>query len=307
AQEGIFRSTLEGRIILANRAMAEILGYDSPEDLMAHLTDVAHQLYIDPEDRAKLLQIIEEKGMVRGYEVQQRRKDGTPVWISLTMHAVRDETGRILYYEGLDADITERKQAEERTQKALMAVVEAMVAAVETRDPYTAGHQRRVAELACAIGEEMGLSIDRIEGIRMAAMIHDLGKISVPAELLTMPRPLTDLEFAIIKVHAEAGYNILKDIAFPWPIARIILEHHERIDGSGYPQGLKDGEILEESRIIAVADVVESMASHRPYRPALGLDVALAEIAGKAGVLYDARAVTACLRLFREKGFHFSF
>ncbi|HRV42016.1 MAG TPA: PAS domain S-box protein [Syntrophales bacterium] len=303
AQEGIFRSTPEGRVFLANRAMAQILGYDSPEDLMEHLTDVTRQLYVNPEDRAKILKIIEEKGMVRGYEVLQRRKDGTPVWISLTMHAVRDETGRILYYEGLDEDITERKLSEERMKRALMAAVEAMVAAVETRDPHTAGHQRRVAVLACAIAEEMGLPAERVEGLRMAALIHDLGKISVPAELLTMPRTLTKVEFALVKTHAQAGHNILKDIDFPWPIARMILEHHERLDGSGYPQGLKDGEMLEESRILAVADVVESMASHRPYRAALGIDAALAEIEDKAGVLYDPQIVAACLRLFRERGF----
>jgi len=283
--------------------MAQILGYDSPEDLMEHLTDVTRQLYVNPEDRAKILKIIEEKGMVRGYEVLQRRKDGTPVWISLTMHAVRDETGRILYYEGLDEDITERKLSEERMKRALMAAVEAMLAAVETRDPYTAGHQRRVAVLACAIAEEMGLPAERVEGLRMAALIHDLGKISVPAELLTMPRTLTKVEFALVKTHAQAGHNILKDIDFPWPIARMILEHHERLDGSGYPQGLKDGEMLEESRILAVADVVESMASHRPYRAALGIDAALAEIEDKAGVLYDPQIVAACLRLFRERGF----
>jgi len=174
---------------------------------------------------------------------------------------------------------------------------------VEERDPYTAGHQRRVSDLARSIATEMGLPADQIDGIRMAATIHDLGKISVPAELLSMPRKLTDIEFSLIKTHSRSGYDILKDIEFPWPIARIILEHHERMNGSGYPQGLRGDNILIESRIISVADVVESMASHRPYRASLGIDAALEEIGKYSGILYDDNVVDACLRLFRDKGF----
>jgi HD-GYP domain-containing protein (c-di-GMP phosphodiesterase class II) len=149
----------------------------------------------------------------------------------------------------------------------------------------------------------MGLSQDQIEGIRMAGIIHDIGKVSVPAEILSMPRNLTDLEFSLIKTHAHSGYEILKDIEFPWPIARIVLEHHERMNGSGYPNGLTGDKLLPESRILAVADVVEAMATYRPYRAALGLSAALEEIAKNRGILYDPEAVDACLRLFREKGF----
>jgi HD-GYP domain-containing protein (c-di-GMP phosphodiesterase class II) len=160
-----------------------------------------------------------------------------------------------------------------------------------------------VAELARAFATEMNLPIDQIDGIRMAAAIHDLGKISVPAEILSKPTKLTNLEFSLIKTHAQSGYDILKDIEFPWPIAKMVLEHHERMNGSGYPNGLTGDNILMESRILAVADVVESMASHRPYRSALGIDKALEEIEKNRGTLYDNAVADACLRLFREKGY----
>jgi len=174
------------------------------------------------------------------------------------------------------------------------------------RDPYTAGHQRRVGQLAAAIARELGLPEDTMRGIELAASIHDLGKISVPAEILSKPTKLTAIEFMLLKNHAQAGFDIIKDIKFPWPIATMVLQHHERQDGSGYPQGLKGEQILLESRILAVADVVEAMASHRPYREALGIDSALQEIQRGRGTLYDAAVVDACLRLFAEKRFTFS-
>jgi HD-GYP domain-containing protein (c-di-GMP phosphodiesterase class II) len=188
-------------------------------------------------------------------------------------------------------------------RKVLGATVNAIVAIVETRDPYTAGHQRRVADLSRAIAKAMGFTNDRVDSIRIAATIHDIGKISVPAEILSKPTKLRSVELEMIKGHPLAGYNILKDIDFPWPIARMVLEHHERIDGSGYPNGLTGDEILIESKIIAVADVVEAIASHRPYRPALGIHVALEEILKNRGVLYDSLVVDTCLRLFNEKGY----
>ena len=206
---------------------------------------------------------------------------------------------------GAILDITDRKQAEERIKKALEATVRAIAVTVETRDPYTAGHQRRVADLSRAIAMEMNLPIDMIDGIHMAATIHDLGKISVPAEILSKPTKLTNIEFSLIKTHPQSGYDILKDIDFPWPVARTVLEHHERMNGSGYPTGLTGDNILMESRILTVADVVEAMASHRPYRPALGLNAALKEIENNKGTLYDADAVDACLRLFREERYQF--
>jgi HD-GYP domain-containing protein (c-di-GMP phosphodiesterase class II) len=174
---------------------------------------------------------------------------------------------------------------------------------VEMRDPYTAGHQKRVAGLARAIGEELGLPADRRDGLHTAGLIHDLGKISVPAEILSKPSKLTAIEFSMIKVHPQAGFDILKSIEFPWPVARMVLEHHERLDGTGYPGGLRGEDILLESRILAVADVVEAISSHRPYRPALGIEAALDEIEVRRGIFYDAAVVDACRRLFREKGF----
>jgi len=214
---------------------------------------------------------------------------------------LRDASGTIIGAIESIRDVTDRKDSMDRMRKALGGTVQAIVAVVESKDPYTAGHQRRVADISCAIAAEMGLSADRIEGIRMAGIIHDIGKISVPTEILSMPRKLTDVEFSLMQTHAQSGYAILKDIEFPWPIARIVLEHHERMDGSGYPNGLVGDQILLESRILAVADVVEAMATHRPYRPALGLGKALEEITQNKGVLYDPEVVEACLRLFIEK------
>lgn len=200
----------------------------------------------------------------------------------------------------------EREETLGKLRQTLDSTVHAMAVAVESRDPYTAGHQRRVTELAYAIAATMGLEPNRINGLRMASMIHDLGKISIPTEILTKPTKLTKIEFEIVKTHAEAGYEILKDIAFPWPIARIVWEHHEKIDGSGYPRHLKGDDLLTESKILTVADVVEAMASHRPYRPSLGLQDALEEITRNRGILYDADAVAACLTLFEEKRFSFA-
>lgn len=191
----------------------------------------------------------------------------------------------------------------QRLNRAMMHTIEAVSIALEKRDPYTAGHQNRVASLSMAIAREMGFSDERIEGIRLGSMVHDIGKISVPAEILNRPGRLSKDEFGIIKAHPESGYDILKGVDFPWPIAQMILQHHERVDGSGYPQGLKGNEITPEARILAVADVVEAITSHRPYRPSLGIDIALNEIERGRGTYYDAEVVDACLRLFREKGF----
>ena len=201
------------------------------------------------------------------------------------------------------------EQVSERTAKLrqlLEQTVTAIALTLEKRDPYTAGHQRRVAQLAAAIGEEMGLARTVIEGIHFGGLIHDIGKISVPAEILSKPVRLSDLEFKIVKVHAEAGYEILKDIAFPWPVADMVRQHHERMDGSGYPQGLKGEQIMLEARILAVADVTEAMSARRPYRPGLGMDAALEEITRGRGSHFDPAAVDACLRIIREKGFVFS-
>jgi putative nucleotidyltransferase with HDIG domain len=181
-----------------------------------------------------------------------------------------------------------------------------MAQTVEIRDRHTAGHQRRVTELAHAIAKELGLSKERSRAVRIAGLLHDLGKITIPTEILSKPGRLTDMEFAIIRTHPKAGYDILKSIEFPWPVADIVVQHHERMDGSGYPSGLKGEQSALESRILAVADVVEAMASHRPYRPALGIDRALKEIIGNKGLLYDANVVDACLAVFSRGFFRFA-
>jgi PAS domain S-box-containing protein len=311
AQEGIFQSTAEGHHITVNQAFANILGYESPEEVIATITDIPHQVYVHPDDRIKILQIIEKEGSVKGYEAEFYKKDGSKTWVSINMHAVRDEEGHMLYYQGIDQDVTEKKNMEterqqniERLKKSLGATINAMAVTVETRDPYTAGHQRRVADLALAISVEMNLKREQIDSIRMASMIHDIGKISIPSEILSKPSKLTNLEFDLIKTHSQSGYDILKDIEFPWPLADFVLQHHERMNGSGYPRNLKGDEIFLEALIMAVADVVEAMASYRPYRPALGIELALEEIEKNKGILYDDAVVNACLKLFREKSYH---
>jgi PAS domain S-box-containing protein len=205
--------------------------------------------------------------------------------------------------ELLEAEYQQRMKAQQQLTGALTAMVSAMVAAVETRDPYTAGHENRSADIACAIGRELGWDADRLMGLRMAAMVHDFGKISVPTKILSKPEKLTPEEWALMVKHPETGYEILKDIPFSWPVADIMRQHHEKLDGSGYPLGLKEDEILPEAKVLAVADIVEAMTSDRPYRLGLDLQIALAEIERQAGVTLDAEAVGVCVRLFREKGY----
>jgi putative methionine-R-sulfoxide reductase with GAF domain len=202
-----------------------------------------------------------------------------------------------------DRALAEQQHYRDRLQNGLQDTVEAIAATVEMRDPYTAGHQRRVADLAAGIAGEMGLPHEKIYAIHLAGIAHDLGKISLPAEILSKPAKLSELEFSFIQTHPQAGSDILKDVDFPWPIAQMVLQHHERIDGSGYPLGLKGDDILLEARILAVADVIEAMASHRPYRAGLGMSAALEEIRSKRGLAFDAEVVDAALRLITEKNY----
>jgi PAS domain S-box-containing protein len=297
----------DGFLKYVNPITVKMLGYS--EEL---LTSMPFVELIHPDDREKLFEAHIRR--LKGEEhqpVQQFRfltSDGSIKWA--------DSRAITISWEGKPAtlnfisDVTERKKADEerqqgidRIRKALGATVQAMAMTVEARDPYTAGHQHRVSDLARAIATEMDLPSHQIDGLRMASMIHDIGKISVPAEILSKPTKLSEIEFSLIKIHPQSGYDILKDIDFPWPIAQIVLEHHERQDGSGYPNGLTGDKLLMESRILAVADVVESMSSHRPYRPSLGLDRALREIAENRGSLYDSKVVDACLRLINVKGY----
>jgi response regulator RpfG family c-di-GMP phosphodiesterase len=199
----------------------------------------------------------------------------------------------------------ELKRGLEKFTRALNGTVKAMAMTVEIRDPYTAGHQRRGADLARAIAQEMNLAPERVEGIQLAGMIHDIGKISIPAEILSKPTLLSNLERNLIKIHPQIGYDILKEIDFPWPIAKTVLQHHERINGSGYPAGLKNDDIILEAKVLAVADVVEAIASHRPYRPAFGTKEAIDEITREKGILYDPAVVKSCLGLFQDKEYSF--
>ena len=306
SKDAIYLNDKEGGLINFNRSTLDLFGYSREEMLGINTKDV----FVNPDEYGRWQEEIAQKGSVREFEVKLRKKDGTEIdcLITSTVRLARDKS--VIGYQGIIRDISElvsnRKQLEKtlkELRKALGGTIEAMALTVETRDPYTAGHQRRVSNLARAIATEMGVSEDQIQGIRLAGVIHDVGKISVPGEILSKPGNIGANEFGIIKEHPRVGYNILKTVDFPWPIAQIVLQHHERMDGSGYPDGISGDNILIEARILAVADVVEAMASHRPYRAALGIDLALNEISKNRGSSYDSKVVDACLRLFNEKGY----
>jgi putative nucleotidyltransferase with HDIG domain len=254
--------------------------------------------------------LISEPDGILSRELEFYCKDGRTIVLDCTFRFIRDEKGKAMGILADGMDITARKRAEEEVKltleslrKAFGTTIKVMVSAVEMRDPYTFGHQIRSADLARAIATEMGLPQDKIDGIRLAGSIHDIGKLSIPSEILSKPSKLTNIEFSLIKEHSRVGYEMLKDVESPWPLAQIVYQHHERIDGSGYPKNLKGDEILIEARIMAVADVVEAMASYRPYRPALGIKAALEEIKKNKGILYDEAIADTCLRLFREKNY----
>ena len=239
------------------------------------------------------------------FEFRIMSKDGEVKTVDA--NTIMIENDRAVKEIGILRDITERMLAEEerkrsfeRLRASLEETVDALASAQEMRDPYTAGHQKRVTELACAIARELGLSKEQIEGLRLAGLIHDVGKIRVPGEILSNPGKLSELDFKMIETHPKVGYEILENIEFPYPVAQIVLQHHERMDGSGYPAGLKGEEILIEARILAVADVVEAMASHRPYRPARGVDKALEEISKNKSILYDPQVVDACMKVLSK-------
>jgi PAS domain S-box-containing protein/putative nucleotidyltransferase with HDIG domain len=266
--------------------------------------------YVHPEDRQGLLESFRRtlSGQVEPAEFRLLRKDGASIYVRSFSRALA-ENGQVSL-AGVLSDITERKRAEDELReshgklaKTFEQTVESLASIAEMRDPYTAGHQVRVASLACRIASEIGIPAEQIGVIRTAAMLHDIGKIVVPPEILNKPGRLSAPERSLVEGHAQASYDILKTIEFEFPIAEIIWQHHEKLDGSGYPRGLSGDSILKEARILTVADIVEAMVSHRPYRPALSLKTALEEIGSKKGLLYDAEVVDACLRIFSRKGF----
>lgn len=296
-----------GNVAYVNPYGARIFGYDAEELIGLPLSEL-----VDPQSWPDIAAALGRpcdgsKPQLRR-EFVGRRKNGTPVAVGA--HASLAEIGGKPMIIGMVQDITEKKRdAEtirrqmERLEEGLTATIKVMSRLVELRDPYTYGHQHRVAAIGAAIAAEMGFDEHVQRGLRVAGMLHDIGKIGVPAEILAKPARLTPEEFELVKRHAQQGYEILRAISFPWPVAEVALQHHERLDGSGYPQGLKGDEMLLDARIIAVADVLDSMASHRPYRAALGIDAALSEIEANAGRLYDPNVSAACLRLFRERGY----
>ncbi|OHE24222.1 MAG: hypothetical protein A2Z43_02940 [Syntrophobacterales bacterium RBG_19FT_COMBO_59_10] len=300
APVGYFEYDTEGCITNVNQTELDMLGYPLEE-----MIGQPAWKFIVEQETARQQILAKLAGAVppfREFERMYRRKDGAIFPVLIQDRLNKDEEGNITGIRCAIQDITERKQAEEKLQhtleslrKAVGTTIQVMVSAVETRDPYTAGHQIRSAELARTIATEMGLSRDQIDGIRVAVSIHDIGKLSIPAEILSKPTKLTEIEFSLIKEHARQGYEILKNVESPWPLAEIVYQHHERMDGSGYPRNLKGDDILIEARILAVADVVEAMASHRPYRPGLGIDAALNEIEKNRGLFYYNVVADACL------------
>lgn len=292
-----------------NRSFQSLFQYTPEECEGRNLND----LIVPPglsQEAAGYTRSVFDTGLLQA-ETVRRRRDGTEVPVSVSAYPIElegDQPGMYAAY----ADISEKKEAENTVRETLAklrgamgAVIHVMVSTVEARDPYTAGHQQRVSNLARAIGRKMGLPAEMIDGIRLAGAIHDLGKIKIPAEILSNPAPITEAERALIRIHPKVAYDILKTIDFDWPVAEVVYQHHERMDGSGYPRGLKGAEVCPEARVLIVADVVEAIASHRPYRPALGVEMALGEILDGRGSCYDPDVVDACVELFRKDAFRF--
>lgn len=310
--DGVIATNKDGLITFMNPLAEYLTGWALGRALDKPFNDVFRVMNQKPGkmQNISVKKILRGEGPTLAEEtvLVSKKKKNTP--IDFRLEPIKDDGGKISGVVLAFTDITPRKKAEEELKKsfeqqkiAMEGTVRSIAYTIETRDPYTAGHQRRVTKLACSIGEEMALSRDKIEGLRMSGELHDIGKIHVPAEILSKPGQLSDAEYNIIKTHPQVGHDILKTIEFPWPVATIVLQHHERMDGSGYPLGLKGKEILLEARILAVADVLEAMATHRPYRPALSIGDALKEISKYKGKLYDPKAAAACLKVFREKKF----
>jgi PAS domain S-box-containing protein/putative nucleotidyltransferase with HDIG domain len=308
----VMYTDMERNILYWNKGAERMFGYKAEEVVGRQKIDI---LYPDDTTQNAVedmrLSILERKEEV-DREIREVTKDGRKIWVNLICVPRFDEKGNVIGILGIGEDITERRQTKqelqqsfEKLQKTLDAMVNALASTVTIRDPYTATHQKQVTRLACAIAEEMGLTEQQIDWIRMAASVHDIGKINVPIEFLSKPGSLSHVEYDMVKTHPHVGYEILKTVEFPWTMVQAVLQHHERLDGSGYPQGLKGDEIILEARILGVADVVDAISSHRPYRAAFDIDKALEEIEKNKGTLYDTDVVNACLKLLK-KGFKFN-
>jgi PAS domain S-box-containing protein/putative nucleotidyltransferase with HDIG domain len=307
AQDGILLINADtAQIEDVNPYLIKMLNYTYEEFLGKKLWEVGP--FKDIAQSKEMFQEIQSKGYVRYEDLPLKTKGGISIEVEFVSNSYDVEGTKVIQCN--IRDISERKLAEgvthryhEQLKLALMNTVEVATIISEIRDPYTAGHEKRVAKIASAIGAELGLDEIRQEGLRVAGYLHDVGKIGIPAEILSKPGKISPIEFQLIQGHAQASYDVLHKMEWPWPVAEVALQHHERMDGSGYPQGLKGDAILLEARIMAVADVIEAMSSHRPYRPAIGIDKALAEIERGRGTKFDIPVVDACLRLFRAKAF----
>lgn len=302
ASDLIYRIELypEQKFSYVSPSSTKLTGY-TPEDHYAN-PNLGFEL-VHPDDREKLRDLLEH---VDGSPLVLRwiKKNGEVVWAEQLNVPIYDIDGRLIAIEGIARDVTERQKANEALKRAFNSVVSVLSDMLNLKDPYTQFHEKNVAKLALEIAERMGLDEFTIESIRVASMVHDIGKINIPTEILSKPGKLSDIEFEMIKKHPETAYEILRKVDLPWPVADIVYQHHERLDGSGYPRHLKSDEILLEAKIIIVADVVEAMSSHRPYRAALGFEAAIEEIKKNAGVLYDAKIVQICTSIL-EEGFRF--
>jgi PAS domain S-box-containing protein len=299
---------VDGLLIDVNRGFEDIVGWKRERVIGKKTTEAPLNLWVNLPARELMATELKAGRDVLYREFEFQRYDGSIRTGIFSAQTINIDGEECLIFIMKDITEQQRTNAElrrtlESLRKAVATTIQVLVSALEAKDPYTAGHQSRSANLARTIATEMGLPYDTIEGIRMAGVIHDIGKLSIPSEILTKPTKLTSLEFSLIKEHPRNGYEMLKHVDSPWPLAQIIYQHHERIDGSGYPNKLKGDEIILEARIIAVADVVEAMASHRPYRASLGIETAINEIENNKGILYDETVVEVCLKLFREKGY----
>jgi len=304
------------RPVYISSSVRHYLGYTSEEAMNVRMEDVfaphSFKLAMEllAEETAEDRRLAEDGDIIRLLEVDLVHKDGHLIPFEVCYSGIRNACGEVTEVMAVARSIGERRKAQDEsrasTEKLLLALeqtVRALAALCGTRDPYTAGHQRRVADLSCTIAAKLGLEQDTITGLRLAGLIHDIGKVRIPVEILVSTRHLSAAEFEIIKAHPTTGYEVLSGIDFPWAVAETVYQHHERLDGSGYPRGLAGEEIMVESRILGVADVVEAIASDRPYRKTLGIGAAMDEIARHRGKLFDSSVVDACLEVFRKDGY----